>query len=105
VETACIFDAVQIFNEGNQLRKNIYEVNMTGVTGPFRYTSDGNLANPAYEIINVIGTGTRRIGYWSNYREFVSQVQSTDTFKGLCIDVFLSAVILLPYVVPYKFVP
>jgi hypothetical protein len=96
---------VKIINEGNQLRKNIYEVNMTGVTGPFRYTSDGNLANPAYEIINVIGTGTRRIGYWSNYREFVSRVQSTDTFKGLCIDVFLSAVILLPYVVPYKFVP
>ncbi|MCH97246.1 glutamate receptor 3.2, partial [Trifolium medium] len=138
---------------------------MTGVTGPFRYTSDGNLANPAYEIINVIGTGTRRIGYWSNYsglsivppetlyskppnrsienqklltvfwpgettqrprgwvfpnngkmlkigvpkrvsyREFVSQVQSSDTFKGFCIDVFLSAVNLLPYAVPYKFVP
>ncbi|CAJ2635939.1 unnamed protein product [Trifolium pratense] len=158
-------DAVKIFNEGNQLRKSIHEVNMTGVTGPFRYTSDGNLANPAYEIINVIGTGTRRIGYWSNYsglsivppetlyskppnrsienqklltvfwpgettqrprgwvfpnngkmlkigvpkrvsyREFVSQVQSTDTFKGFCIDVFLSAVNLLPYAVPYKFIP
>lgn len=158
-------DAVKIFNEGNLLRKSIYEVNMTGVTGPFRYTPDGNLANPAYEIINVIGTGTRRIGYWSNYsglsvippetlyskppnrsidnqklltvfwpgettqrprgwvfpnngkllkigvprrssyREFVSQVQSTDTFKGFCIDVFLSAVNLLPYAVPYKFVP
>ncbi|KEH20344.1 glutamate receptor 3.2 [Medicago truncatula] len=158
-------DAVKIFNEGNLLRKSIYEVNMTGVTGPFRYTPDGNLANPAYEIINVIGTGTRRVGYWSNYsglsvippetlyskppnrsidnqklltvfwpgettqrprgwvfpnngkllkigvprrtsyREFVSQVQSTDTFKGFCIDVFLSAVNLLPYAVPYKFVP
>ncbi|XP_073219429.1 glutamate receptor 3.6-like isoform X2 [Cicer arietinum] len=158
-------DAVKIFNEGNLLCKSIYEVNMTGVTGPFRYTHDGNLANPAYEIINVIGTGTRRIGYWSNYsglsvvppeelysklpnrssenqklltvfwpgettqrprgwvfpnngkllkigvpkrfsyREFISQVQSTDTFKGFCIDVFLSAVNLLPYAVPYKFVP
>ncbi|KAI5418860.1 hypothetical protein KIW84_043185 [Lathyrus oleraceus] len=158
-------DAVKIFNEGNLLCKSIYAVNMTGVTGPFRYTPDGNLANPAYEIINVIGSGTRRIGYWSNYsglsvvppetlyskppnrsyenqklltvfwpgettqtprgwvfpsngkllrigvpkrvsyREFVSQVQSTDMFKGFCIDVFLSAVNLLPYAVPYKFVP
>ncbi|GAU50996.1 hypothetical protein TSUD_186250 [Trifolium subterraneum] len=158
-------DAVKIFNEGNQLRKSIYKVNMTGVTGPFSYKSDGNLANPAYEIINVIGTGTRKVGYWSNYsglsivppetlyskppnrsienqklltvfwpgettqrprgwvfpnngkmlkigvpkrvsyREFVSQVQSTDMFKGFCIDVFLSAVSLLPYAVPYKFVP
>ncbi|RDX88282.1 Glutamate receptor 3.6 [Mucuna pruriens] len=157
-------DAVKIFNEGNLLRKNIYEVNMTGVSGLFKYTSDGNLVNPAYEIINVIGTGTRRIGYWSNYtglsidppealyskprnrssasqkilpvlwpgettqkprgwvfpnngrmlkigvpkrvsyREFVSQVQGTDMFKGFCIDVFLSAVNLLPYAVPYKFV-
>ncbi|KAL5063566.1 hypothetical protein RYX36_025303 [Vicia faba] len=158
-------DAVKIFNEGNLLCKSIYAVNMTGVMGPFRYTPDGNLANPAYEIINVIGSGTRRIGYWSNYsglsvvppetlyskppnrsyenqklltvfwpgettqtprgwvfpsngkllrigvpkrvsyREFVSQVQSTDMFKGFCIDVFLSAVNLLPYAVPYKFVP
>lgn len=158
-------DAVKIFNEGNLLCKSIYEVNMTGTSGPFRYTPDKNLANPAYEIINVIGTGTRRIGYWSNYsglsiippetlyskptnrssanqklltvfwpgettqkprgwvfpnngrllkigvpnrvsyREFVSQVQqSTDMFKGFCIDVFLSAVNLLPYAVPYKFI-
>ncbi|KAG4388564.1 hypothetical protein GLYMA_09G197100v4 [Glycine max] len=157
-------DAVKIFNEGKLLRKYIYEVNMTGVSGLFKYTSDGNLVNPAYEIINVIGTGTRRVGYWSNYtglsivppealyskppnrssasqkllpvlwpgetthrprgwvfpnngrmlkigvpkrvsyREFVSQVQGTDMFKGFCIDVFLSAVNLLPYAVPYKFV-
>ncbi|CAJ1942189.1 unnamed protein product [Sphenostylis stenocarpa] len=157
-------DAVKIFNEGNLLRKLIYEVNMTGVSGLFKYASDGNLVNPAYEIINVIGTGTRRIGYWSNYtglsivppealyskppnrssasqkllpvfwpgettqkprgwvfpnngkmlkigvpkrvsyRDFVSQVQGTDMFKGFCIDVFLSAVNLLPYAVPYKFV-
>ncbi|XP_015950947.1 glutamate receptor 3.6 [Arachis duranensis] len=157
-------DAVKIFNEGKLLRKSIYEVNMTGVTGHFKYTSDGNLANPAYEIINVVGTGTKRIGYWSNhsglssvspeelhskpashssssqkllsviwpgdttqkprgwvfpnngrmlkigvpkrisYREFVSQVKGTDMFKGFCIDVFLSAVNLLPYAVPYKFI-
>ncbi|KAK7262774.1 hypothetical protein RJT34_30354 [Clitoria ternatea] len=157
-------DAVKIFNEGKLLRKSIYEVNMTGVSGHFKYTSDGNLVNPAYEVINVIGTGTRRIGYWSNYsglsvippeelyskppnrssanqklltvlwpggtvqrprgwvfpnngrmlkigvpgrvsyREFVSHVQGTDMYKGFCIDVFLSAVNLLSYAVPYKFI-
>ncbi|KAG4993717.1 hypothetical protein JHK86_030544 [Glycine max] len=158
-------EALKIFNEGNLLRSNIYEVNMTGVSGPFKYTSDRNLVNPAYEIINVIGTGTRRIGYWSNYsglsvvppetlyskpanlsrenqklfapiwpgntgerprgwvfpnngrllkigvpkgvsyKEFVSQIEGTDTFEGFCIDVFLAAVSLLSYAVPYKFVP
>ncbi|XP_057416113.1 glutamate receptor 3.6-like [Lotus japonicus] len=157
-------DAVKIFNQGNLLRKSIHEVNMTGVSGPFSYDSDGNLVNPAYEIINVIGTGVRRIGYWSNYsglsvvppealyskpanrssankkllpvfwpgettqkprgwvfpnngrllkigvpkrvsyREFLSQVQGTDMFKGFCIEVFLSAANLLPYAVPYKFI-
>lgn len=158
-------EALNVFNEGNTLRKNIYGVNMTGVTGLFKYAPDGNLVNPAYEIINVIGTGSRRIGYWSNqsglsavppetihskpgndfreskkllpviwpgdidqkprgwvfpnngrllrigvpisvsYRQFVSQVPGTDTFQGFCIDVFLSAVNLLPYAVPYKFIP
>ncbi|KAI4327858.1 hypothetical protein L6164_020270 [Bauhinia variegata] len=157
-------DALTIFNEGNKLRSSILGVNMTGVTGQVKYTSDGNLVNPAYEVLNVIGTGTRRIGYWSNYSglsvvppeslyskpanhsfanpklleviwpgdttqkprgwvfpnngrhlrigvpkrdsylEFVSQVPGTDQFKGFCIDVFVSAVNLLPYAVPYKFV-
>ncbi|XP_020217528.1 glutamate receptor 3.6 isoform X2 [Cajanus cajan] len=157
-------DALKIFNEGNLLRNNIYEINMTGVSGPIKYTSDRNLVNPAYEIINVVGTGTRRIGYWSNYSglsvvppeklhskpaslcrenqnlfpviwpgntvqrprgwvfpnngrvlkivvpksvsypEFVSQIKGTHLFEGFCIDVFLAAVNLLSYAVPYKFV-
>ncbi|KAJ7944038.1 Glutamate receptor [Quillaja saponaria] len=158
-------DAVNIFNEGNQLCRCILGVNMTGLTGPIRYTSDGNLANPAYEVLNVIGTGVWSIGYWSNYsglsnlppetlytkppnrfsanqklhsviwpgktiqkplgwvfpnngrylkigvpnrisyREFVSEVQGDDMFNGYCIDVFNSAMNLLPYAAPFKFVP
>ncbi|AES95334.1 glutamate receptor 3.2 [Medicago truncatula] len=158
-------DALNIFDGGNTLRRNIYEVNMTGVTGLFKYAPDKNLVNPTYEIINVVGTGSQRIGYWSNhsglssippetlhskpgnnfreskrlspviwpgntaqkprgwvfpnngrllrigvpigvsYRQFVSQVPGTDTFQGFCIDVFLSAINLLPYAVPYKFIP
>ncbi|KAL5818923.1 hypothetical protein ACOSQ4_022765 [Xanthoceras sorbifolium] len=62
------FDSMSIFNGGNQLLHNILEVNnMTGLTGPIKFNSDGNLMNPAYEIINVVGTGSRRIGFWSNY--------------------------------------
>ncbi|GAV81549.1 Lig_chan domain-containing protein/SBP_bac_3 domain-containing protein/ANF_receptor domain-containing protein [Cephalotus follicularis] len=60
-------DALNIFDGGNQLLHSILQVNMTGLTGPFRFTSDGNLINPAYEVINVIGSGYRRVGYWSNY--------------------------------------
>lgn len=41
-----------------------------------------------------------------SYKEFVSQIRGTDNmFKGFCIDVFTAAVNLLPYAVPFKFVP
>ncbi|KAM7261130.1 hypothetical protein ACFE04_026605 [Oxalis oulophora] len=61
------FDALGIFDGGNQLLNEILQVNMTGLTGPFGFTSDRNLIDPAYEVINVIGSGHRRVGYWSNH--------------------------------------
>ncbi|KAJ6774743.1 IONOTROPIC GLUTAMATE RECEPTOR [Salix purpurea] len=60
-------DAMNIFNGGKMLREKILQVNMTGVTGQLKFNPDGNLINPAYEVINVIGNGIRKIGYWSNY--------------------------------------
>ncbi|CAM8992696.1 unnamed protein product [Rhodiola kirilowii] len=60
-------DALSIFNEGELLLQNILQVNMTGVSGPFSYTSGRYLAHPAYEVLNVIGNGYRSIGYWSNH--------------------------------------
>jgi ionotropic glutamate receptor len=158
-------DAMSIFDGGNLLLNSILQVNMTGVTGPIKFTPDRDFIYPAFEVINVIGTGFRRIGYWSNYsglsvlppemlytkppnrssanqrlysviwpgqttqrprgwvfpnngrqlkigvpnrvsyREFVSQVEGTDMFKGYCIDVFTAALNLLPYAVPYKLIP
>jgi hypothetical protein len=38
----------------------------SGVSGLMKFTSDRNLIGTAYKVINVIGTGFRRIGYWSN---------------------------------------
>ncbi|XP_061997612.1 glutamate receptor 3.6-like [Rosa rugosa] len=58
---------LNIFDGGSLLLRNIFGVNMTGTTGSFKYTPDRDLIRPAYEIINVIGTGVRRIGYWSNH--------------------------------------
>lgn len=60
-------DAMSVFNGGKLLLDNILNVNMSGLTGLVKFTPDRNLINPAYEIINVIGTGNRKIGYWSNY--------------------------------------
>lgn len=60
-------DSMSIFNGGDLLLDRILHVNMTGVTGPYGFTSDRNLIRPAFQVINVIGSGTRRVGFWSNY--------------------------------------
>lgn len=60
-------DALSVFQGGGLLLDNILKTNMKGVTGDVRFTSDRNLIHPAYEVINVIGNGHRRIGYWSNH--------------------------------------
>ncbi|GMH24530.1 hypothetical protein Nepgr_026373 [Nepenthes gracilis] len=59
-------DAMSIFDGGRQLLKNILQINMTGVTGSIQFNPSRDLTHPACEIINVIGTGYRKIGYWSN---------------------------------------
>ncbi|KAL0324840.1 UNVERIFIED_CONTAM: Glutamate receptor 3.3 [Sesamum radiatum] len=99
-------EALVIFDGGPLLLKNILQTEFVGLTGPVKFNSDKSLTLPAYEIINIIGTATeigvpRRV----SYREFVSQVAGTNNFKGFCIDVFTAAVNLLPYAVPYQFVP
>lgn len=38
-----------------------------------------------------------------SYKNFVSQVNGTNIVQGYCIDVFLAAIKLLPYTVPYRF--
>lgn len=158
-------EAMSIFDGGPRLLSNILDTDFIGLTGHVKFNPDKSLLFPAYDIINVIGTGFRQIGYWSNdsglstlppetlslrprnhssanqqlysviwpgdppakprgwvfpnngrllkigvprrvsYREFVSQVPGTNNFKGFCIDVFVAAVNLLPYAVPYQFIP
>ncbi|CAH1435284.1 unnamed protein product [Lactuca virosa] len=157
-------DAMSIFNGGKLLLDNILNSDFIGLTGHIKFDSDRSLVNPAYDILNIIGTGFRTVGYWSNssglstltpenldskkvngshnqelhsviwpgeivtkprgwvfpnngkllkiavpirvsYKEFVSQLPGSNYSKGFCIDVFVSAVNLLPYAVPYQFVP
>ncbi|XP_019185484.1 PREDICTED: glutamate receptor 3.3-like isoform X2 [Ipomoea nil] len=59
--------SMNVFDGGKLLLENILKTNISGVTGLFKYTSDRELYRPAFEVINVIGTGTKKIGYWSNY--------------------------------------
>ncbi|WOK99754.1 glutamate receptor 3.5-like isoform X1 [Canna indica] len=59
--------SLKFFNGGDKLLKNLLMTNFTGLTGQFQFNSDGNLIHPAYDILNIGGTGFRRIGFWSNF--------------------------------------
>ncbi|XP_018492522.1 glutamate receptor 3.4 isoform X1 [Raphanus sativus] len=59
--------ALNVFNEGEKLLKIILGMNHTGVSGPIQFDSERNRVNPAYEVLNVEGSGPRRVGYWSNH--------------------------------------
>ncbi|XP_054810480.1 glutamate receptor 3.6-like [Prosopis cineraria] len=151
-------NSIGVFANGSLLLNETMKVNRTGLTGQMMFSPDGELMNPAFEIINVIGTGVRRIGFWSNssslhtrqasshsnsskglygviwpgqttvtprgwvfandgrrlrigvplrisYNEFVSRIEGSIMFGGYCVDVFTAALDLLPYPVPYNFVP
>lgn len=59
--------ALRSFDGGSNLLKILSLANFTGLTGRFQIDSDGNLVHPAYDVLNIAGTGLRKIGYWSNY--------------------------------------
>ncbi|XP_062178372.1 glutamate receptor 3.4-like isoform X2 [Phragmites australis] len=58
---------LKIFDGGEQMLQQLLLTNFTGLTGPVQFDSDRNLVRPAYDILNVGGSGSRLIGYWSNY--------------------------------------
>ncbi|KAL6873798.1 hypothetical protein ACP4OV_013880 [Aristida adscensionis] len=58
---------LKTFDGGEQMLQQLLLTNFTGLTGPLQFDSDRNLVHPAYEILNIDGSGSRLIGYWSNY--------------------------------------
>ncbi|KAK1281437.1 Glutamate receptor 3.4 [Acorus gramineus] len=65
--SALQLSALHIFDEGPTLLQRLLVTNFTGLTGPFQFDGNKNLIHPAYDILNILGTGSRRIGFWSNY--------------------------------------
>lgn len=59
--------ALSIFDGGNKLHNIILQTNMTGLTGPIWFGPDRSLVNPSYDVLNIVGSHLRQIGYWSNY--------------------------------------
>ncbi|CAA7024380.1 unnamed protein product [Microthlaspi erraticum] len=60
-------EAMTVFDGGETLLKDILGTRFVGLTGEVQFTADRSRTKPAYDIINVAGTGVRLIGYWSNH--------------------------------------
>ncbi|GAB4825161.1 hypothetical protein Ancab_008036 [Ancistrocladus abbreviatus] len=59
--------SLRIFEGGEQLLKILLAGNYMGLAGQIQFDSERNLVHPSFDFINVVGTGSHRIGYWSNY--------------------------------------
>ncbi|PON83855.1 Ionotropic glutamate receptor [Trema orientale] len=59
--------SLRIFDGGSQYLKTILKMNFTGVSGKIQFDLDKNFVHPAYDVLNILGTGPRRVGYWTNY--------------------------------------
>ncbi|KAK1396089.1 Glutamate receptor [Heracleum sosnowskyi] len=58
---------LRTFDQGDKLLQILTTMNFTGRSGQIKFDLERNLIHPAYEILNIGGTGSRRIGYWSNH--------------------------------------
>ncbi|KAL2539076.1 Glutamate receptor 2.7 [Abeliophyllum distichum] len=63
-ENSTDVDAIGTSNMGPSLVESVRNIRFKGLSGDFHIT-DGQLQPSAYEIVNVIGKGDRRIGYWT----------------------------------------
>ncbi|CAN6574297.1 unnamed protein product [Malus baccata var. baccata] len=58
--------SLRIFDGGQKYLQTILRMNFTGISGQIEFDQDKYLVRPAYDILNIGGTGSRRVGYWSN---------------------------------------
>ncbi|KAI3753343.1 hypothetical protein L2E82_25394 [Cichorium intybus] len=81
--------ALHTFDQGQKLLETLLSTNYTGLTGEIRFDQDKNLVHPAYDVLNIGGTGVRTIGYWSNYSGL--SVNSPESFYGKPLNSSTSA--------------
>ncbi|KAH0674824.1 hypothetical protein KY284_025911 [Solanum tuberosum] len=65
--SALKLSSLRVFDQGQKLLQILVGMNFTGLTGQIQFDPQKDLIHPAYDVLNVVGTGLRTIGYWSNY--------------------------------------
>ncbi|XP_074304463.1 glutamate receptor 3.4-like [Silene latifolia] len=61
------FSSLRVFHGGEKLKQILLDTKFMGVSGEVQFDLDKNLVHPALDILNVVGSGSNKIGYWSNY--------------------------------------
>ena len=59
--------SLRVSQGGQQLLQILLQTKFTGLSGDIQFDSEKNLIHPAFDILNIVGTGSNKIGYWSNY--------------------------------------
>lgn len=65
--SALNFSSLRIFDGGERYLQTILNMSFVGLSGEVRFGRDKDLVRPAYDILNIAGTSSRRVGYWTNY--------------------------------------
>lgn len=67
---------LRISSVGSRLRDELLSTKVRGLSGDFQL-SDGKLKPTAFEIFNVIGTGEKTVGFWTQERGITRDLAST----------------------------
>jgi ionotropic glutamate receptor len=74
---------LKVFREGPKLLQVLLRTNFTGRIGPVQLGQNGDLLNSTFEIINIAGTGFRKVSYWSSQSGLsVSPPESNQSRSG-----------------------
>ncbi|KAI5412676.1 hypothetical protein KIW84_057358 [Lathyrus oleraceus] len=59
--------SLRVFDGGPSFLPTLLRMNFSGLSGRIQFDPDNNLIQPSYDILNIGESGSRRVGYWSNY--------------------------------------
>jgi ionotropic glutamate receptor len=59
--------SLRVFDGGPLFLPTLLKMNFTGLSGQIQFDNGKNLIHPSYDILNIGDSGSRRVGYWTNY--------------------------------------
>ncbi|TXG55691.1 hypothetical protein EZV62_020947 [Acer yangbiense] len=76
-------DNITTSTGGSMLLKEIFQLKFRGLSGHFQFINGKLISINAFEIVNVIGKGYRRLGFWTSVGKFTRELYSSDPGRHL----------------------